>query len=220
MPEIAPIVGQPVAYGMAVAMAFLYVFATFVGRYPMVLAHEGGHMLAHVLFLRPIDYYEINEKDGGLTKSASVPPKWSPANLVVTFVGYVVPPLFGLVGAHLIADGNAWGVLILTLFLCILALVPARRWGLAFLIPLLIVLGIGWTLIDGTPQVRAAVAVGIVWYLLLGGLARIIIVFRGSGDSVSLARRTLIPGIVWSLIWFAIALLCLIKGGSLLLARS
>lgn len=218
MPEIAPIVGQPVAYGMAVAMAFLYVFATYVGRYPMVLAHEGGHMLALVLFLRPIDYYEIDEEDGGLTKSVSAPPKWSPANLVVTFVGYVVPPLFGLIGAHLIADGNAWGVLILTLFLCVLALVPARKWGLAFLIPLLIVLGIGWTLIDGTPQVRAAVTVGIVWYLLVGGLARIIIVFRGSGDSASLASRTLIPGIVWSLAWFAIGLVCLIKGGSLLLA--
>jgi hypothetical protein len=220
MPEIAPIVGEPVAYGMAVAMAFLYVFATFIGRYPMVLAHEGGHMLALVLFLRPIEYWKINDDDGGGTLPASPEPKWSPANLVIIFAAYAVPPLFGLGGAHLIADGNAWGVLVLTMFLCILALVPARKWGLAFLIPLLIVLGVGWTLIDGTPDVRAAVAVGIVWYLLLGGLFLIFRRFGGSSDSAALRKKTLVPGIVWTLIWLAIGLVCLIEGGTLLLARS
>lgn len=218
MPEIAPIVGQPVAYGMALAMLVLYVFAEFVGRYPLVLAHEGGHMLALILFLRPIDYWELNDNATGATGHADI--KWAPSTPIMTFAGYATPPLLGLGGAALIAAGNAWGVLILTLVLCILALVPARKCGLAFLIPLLIVLGVGWSLIDGSPDVRAAVAVGIVWYLLLGGIVRIFHVFRGSGDSEDLRKMSLVPGIVWSLLWVLIGFICLIKGGSLLLARS
>lgn len=219
MLEIAPIVGRPVAYGMAVAMLVFYVFAEFIGHYPLVLAHEGGHMLANILTLRPIVNYELNDDTSGVTRSLG--PRWGPSNLVVAFAGYATPPLLGLGGAALIADGNAWGVLILTLFLCILALVPARKYGLAFLLPLLIVLGVGWTLIGGTPEVRAAVAVGIVWYLLLGAVARNWSILTGKGDAAALQTSTLIiPGFVWKLLWIVIGIVCLIKGGSLLLARS
>lgn len=219
MPEIAPIVGQPVAYGMAFAMAALYVFATYVGRYPLVLAHEGGHMLANILTLRPIVDFELHDEGGGVTRSRG--PKWGISNPIVTFAGYPTPPLLGLGGAALIADGNAWGVLILALILCVLALVPARKWRLAFVLPSLIVLGIGWTLIDGTPEVRAAVAVGIVWYLLLGAVIRNWTILTQKGDAESLQKSfVVVPGIVWKLLWIVIGLVCLIKGGALLLARS
>ncbi|TCK27446.1 M50 family metallopeptidase [Pseudonocardia endophytica] len=218
MPEIAPIVGQPVAYGMALAMAVLFVFAVYIGRYPLTLAHEGAHMLALVATLQPIKDWEIQDNADGAT-SWKTEPGWL-AFVLAAFVGYAGPPLLGLGGAALIADGNAWGVLILTLVLCILALVPARKWGLAFLVPLLIVLGVGWTLIDGTPDVRAAVAVGMVWYLLLGGLVMTFLHFGKSVDSGLLAKKTLIPRFVWSVIWVVIGLVCLIKGGALLLARS
>lgn len=222
MPEIAPIVGEPVAYGMAVAMAALYVFAIYVGRYPLTLAHEGAHALAFMLFLRPIKAITIEDNTDGGTEPVSPDPKWSPANMVITFVGYPGPPLLGLGGAALIADGNAWGVLILTLFLSILALIPAREWGLAFLVPLLVVLGLGWTLIDGTPDVRAAVAVGIAWYLLLGGTIDNLANLGDVPHDANLMRRhtIIVPRFVWTLLWAVIAVLCVIKGGSLLLARS
>lgn len=216
MPAVAPIVGQPVAYGMALAMLALYVFAEYVGRYPLTLAHEGSHMLANVLTLRPIVDYELFDDRGGVTRSLG--PRWGPSNLIVAFAGYAGPSLLGLGGVELIAAGNAWGVLILTLVLCVLALVPARKWGLAFLLPLVISLGVIWTLIYGSPDVRAAVTVGIVWYLLLGGAYRNLSVLTRKGDAAALQKSTLIiPGLVWKLIWIVIAFLCLLRGGRLLL---
>ncbi len=217
MPEIAPIVGQPVAYGTGVLMLFVLGLSQFIGKYPLTLAHEGGHMLALVLFLRPITRWTLNDDTSGGTEHNR--PTWNPFNLVITFAGYVAPPLLGLLGAVLIADDNSWGVLVLTLVLCLLAIVPARKWGLAFLIPALVVFGVGWALIDGTPAVRAAVAVGIAWYLLLGGVIDAFALPTDDGDARSLASRTgVVPGIVWKLLWIFIAVVCLLRGGSLLLA--
>ena len=60
-------------------------------------------------------------------------------------------------------------------------------------------------------------AVGIAWWLLLGGLLRVVRVLGGSGDSAELRKLTLIPQFVWSLTWLFIALVALIVGAQLLL---
>lgn len=105
MPDIALIVGQPVAYGMAFAMAALFVVAVYIGRYPLTRAHEGAHMLALVVALRPIKDWEIEDNaDGGTTARSA--PGWL-AYVFFVFVGYAGPPLLGLGGATLIADSNA-----------------------------------------------------------------------------------------------------------------
>ena len=54
----------------------------------------------------------------------------------------------------------------------------------------------------------------------VGGLRAALLLSREDGtDAYWLARRTLIPRIVWHAIWIAIAVLCLLRGGRLLLYR-
>jgi hypothetical protein len=216
MPEIAPIVGQPVAYGMGVVVLFVLGLSQFVGQYPLTFAHEGGHLLAAVVLLRPIKGFTMADNTEALTLVENR--RWSIGNLLYLFAGYPCPALLGWGGAALIASDRGWFVLILGLLFCLMALVVARN-GLAILIPSLLVLGIGWALWLGTPAAQAALIVGIVWYLLIGALVDAVKLPAKGGDALALAQTTgLIPGFVWKLVWNVIAIVCLIKGGTLLLA--
>lgn len=208
------IVGEPVAYGVGFIVLLLVLFSPILARYPITLAHEGGHMLANLATLRGNDYWILKDNADGKTVAKQVG-IWL-SRLIVTFVGYVAPPLLGLAAAALIAEGNPWAVLAAAVLLSVLALALSRK-ALAFLIPALIALGLGWLLLAGSPGLQAAVAVGIAWLLLIGGLLRIVRVLGGSGDSAALAAMTLIPNFVWSLIWLFVGLVALIVGGQLLL---
>jgi hypothetical protein len=192
----------------------LVLLSPILARYPITLAHEGGHMFANLASLRGNKYWKLFDDADGATWPKE-PGIWLP-KLVVTFVGYPAPPLLGLAAAALIVAGNPWAVLVGSIFLSVLAAALART-GLAFLVPGLIVIGLGWLLLAGSASLQAAVAVGIAWWLLLGGLLRVVRVLGGSGDSAELTRLTLIPQFVWSLIWLFIALVALIVGAQLLL---
>jgi len=209
-----PIVGEPVAYGTGFIALLLVLLSPVLARYPLTLAHEGGHMLANLATLRGNKYWELKDNADGETEALDSG-IWL-SRLVVAFVGYATPPLLGLAAAALIAVGNPWAVLLASVVLCVLAVALSRR-GLAFLVPALIVLGLGWVLIEGSTSLQAAFAVGIAWLLLFGGLLRSVRVLGGSGDSVALAKMTLIPNIVWSVVWLFIAVVALIVGGQLLL---
>jgi hypothetical protein len=123
--------------------------------------------------------------------------------------------LFGLAAAALIAAGNPWAVLLASIVFSVLAVALSRN-GLAFVVPALIVLGFTWLLLAGSASLQAAFAVGTAWLLLLGGLRQSVMMFP-SDDGAKLAGRTWIPNLVWTSIWFLIALVALIVGGQLLL---
>jgi len=91
--------------------------------------------------------------------------------------------------------------------------------GLATLVAVLVVVGVGWVVLQGTEYLQAVVAVGIAWFLLISGLLDALTVQFGSGssDAERLAQMTLIPGRVWQLIWIAIDVFALYTGGRLLL---
>ena len=86
------------------------------------------------------------------------------------FAGYATPPLVGLVGAHVVADGNSWGVLIVGVVLLLAVLLIPKINPFALTVTGLLLAGILWALIAGSPGVQAAVAVGLVWLMLIGGL--------------------------------------------------
>lgn len=209
-----PIVGEPVAFGVGFLVFLLVCFSAVLARYPITLAHEGGHMFANLATLRGNKYWKLKDDADGATYHREQG-FWL-TQIIVAFVGYPAPPLLGLGAAALIEAGNPWAVLLGTIFLSLLALALART-GLAFLIPTLIIFGLAWALLAGSPALQAAAAVGVAWWLLLGGLLRVIRVLGGSGDSAELRRLTFIPGVVWSLIWLFIAVVALIVGGQLLL---
>ncbi|GAA4745974.1 M50 family metallopeptidase [Actinomycetospora chibensis] len=209
-----PIVGEPIAFGTGFIVLLFVLFSPILARYPVTLAHEGGHMLANLLTLRGTRYWNLKDNADGETVAAG-PGIWL-TRIFSSFVAYIVPSFLGLAAAALIAAGNPWAVLLVSIVLSVLAVARSRN-ALAFLIPGLITLGLGWLLIAGTPSLQAAFAVAIAWLLLLGGLLRIVRVLGGSGDSEDLRKMTLIPEFVWSLTWLFIGLVSLVVGAQLLL---
>ena len=84
----------------------------------------------------------------------------------------------------------------------------------------LLLAGILWALIAGSPSVQAAVAVGLVWLMLIGGLRVIVVRKTESDDVAELAKLTWIPRVVWFVAWLAIGVVCLWVGGRVLLGRA
>jgi hypothetical protein len=88
------VVGEPVAYGMGAVVLVLVAFAGSVVRTIVTVAHEGGHMLAGLLFGRGITSFELTDGDeltgGGGT---GLDPMSGFGDVFITFVGYATPPL-------------------------------------------------------------------------------------------------------------------------------
>ena len=111
----------------------------------------------------------------------------------------------------MIAHGNSRGVLWVAIVL-LAALLLTRKNALAGVITGLALAGVFWAAIAGTPTIQAAVAVGLVWLMLIGGLRDTIADGADAGDAGFLAGCTWIPRIVWAALWFGIALACLWLG--------
>jgi peptidase M50B-like protein len=208
-------VGEPVAYGTAFIALLLVLLSRYLSFYPITLAHEGGHMFANLVLQRGNKGWmlEDNAEAGTEWKKAG---NWLVRN-IGSFVGYTTPSLLGLGAAALIAAGNPWAVLAASIFLSVLALALSRN-GLAFLVPALIALGLTWVLLAGSGPLEAAFAAGLAWFLLFGGLVQNVRNLEGkTGDGTALAGRTLIPNVIWNLIWLFIALVALIVGAQFLL---
>jgi hypothetical protein len=209
-----PIVGEPVAYGTGFFVLVFLGLSAFLAQYVLTYAHEGGHMLAVVFTFRSLAGYWIEDNTEGLTTFSAR--KWALSNLVIGVAGYLGPPLLGLGGAALIAAGNPFAVLLSALLFSSLALFPARN-ALAFTVPLLFLVGIVAALLRGSPATQAAVAVSVVWFLLIGGVVDTTTLPAGGGDARAMAGKTLIPGVIWKVFWVFVAVVALIVGGQLLL---
>jgi hypothetical protein len=213
-----PIIGEPVAYGIGLAVLLLVVFADSWACALVTVAHEAGHMVAAVVTFR--QHYGFTLADGGGGATQVERRRWSIGGILVTFAGYPAPSLLGLGGAYLVVLGRPAAVLWLSLLLLCGAFLEAAN-ALAMVVTGLAVIGVGWTAAAGGLAVQAGVAVGLVWLLLIGGAIRSTIrLSRADGsDAASLAGRTLVPRIVWHGAWAAIAVVCLWKGGGWLLGR-
>ena len=209
-----PIVGEPIAFGVGFLVLVFVAFSGLFGVYFLTFVHEGGHILSIKLLLRPLLGYWIYDSGGGLTTSLA--PRWAFGNLLSAVAGYAAPSLLGLGGAALVAHGNPLAVLLISALTSLVAVIPARN-GLAFLVPFVLVVGLTFVLLRGAPLLQAAVAVGIVWFLLISGVVDSFRLPSSDGDAAALAGKTLIPGFVWKLLWIVIGVVALVAGGRLLL---
>jgi len=219
------VIGQPVVYGVGF---LVLVFVAFGGELaaPIVrVAHEGGHMLVNLISGRWITSFEMEPGDevtgsGGTGHAGKIAtPAWL-SRVFSKFAGYATPPLVGLVGAHVVANGNSWGVLTASVVLLLAVLLIPKINPFALAITGLLLAGILWALIAGSPSVQAAVAVGLVWLMLSGGLRGIVVRKTESDDVAELAKLTWIPRVVWFVAWLAIGVVCLWVGGRVLLGRA
>jgi hypothetical protein len=211
-----PIVGEPVAYGAGVAVLLLVLLTGSWARSLVTVAHEGGHMVLAVLTFRGLRGFTLADGGGGATMAERY--HWSISDLVTRFAGYPMPSLLGLGGAHLLAHGRPASVLWVSLVLLLGTFFQAAN-QLAYVVTTLAVIGVGCAAAAGSVSVQAAVAVVLVWWMLIGGAYYASIgLSRGDGsDAASLASRTLVPRIVWHALWAVIGVVCLWKGGGWLL---
>ena len=210
-----PVIGT----GLGVAIAFLMlIVVTFGDDWAgslVTVAHEGGHTIFAILAFRGPKGFAM--KDGDNAGTELTDGSWGVGDIILTFAGYATPPLLGLLGAVLVTHGNVAGVLWISLILFIAAFFAAAN-PLAKVVTGLALFGVGWVIFMGSVSVRAAVALALVWLMLLGGLRHTFTLDRGRGsDPWFLAQRTLIPTIAWQGMWIVIAVLCLLRGGRLLL---
>jgi Peptidase M50B-like len=186
-------------------------------RHGTVMAHEGAHAVALTLLFLRIDYIELYpDATGGTTPKSE---GGCLVEVIAFFVGYIGPASFGLGAAKLIQLGYAVTVLWVTLFLLGLLLL-LLRWSFGR-VTVILAAGLVFAVLRYTPVLAQIVAAyAIAWLLLLSGVRGIMVRRGGSGDSQNLRRLTLIPHVIWFLIWLAAALGAVAVGGSWLIMRA
>jgi hypothetical protein len=202
-----------------VGLAALVVIVLDVGwriiRHGTVMAHEGAHAVLGSLLFRNVSGIELHADATGATLMSG---GGCLGNVIVSFVGYVGPSLFGLGAARLIEFGHVVAVLWVALFLLGILLMGLRRsFGL-----ITVILAGGLVLVVGkfTPasaQIGASYA--ITWLLLLSGVRRIVEIGASSSDGARLRSLTGIPRLLWFLLWLAATLAAVAAGGSMLVLR-
>jgi hypothetical protein len=195
----------PALLVVATAAAALLVVAVRpvwrLARNGITIAHEGGHALVAVLAGRRLSGIRLHSDTSGLTVTRG---RASGPGMVFTLLaGYVTPSLLGLAGAWALATGRI--TLLLWSFLLLLAAMLINIRNLYGLLAVLVaggaVFAVSWYT---APEVHAAFAYAVVWFLLIGGVrpvAELQSLRRrrraGDSDADQLARLTLVPGLVW-----------------------
>ncbi|MFD6997408.1 M50 family metallopeptidase [Streptomyces mirabilis] len=192
-----------------------------VSRNAITIAHEGGHGLVALLTGRSLSGIRLHSDTSGLTVSRGKP---TGLGMILTAsAGYTAPPLLGLGGAALLGLGRITLLLWLATALLVAMLVMIRNaygaltvvlTGGAFLV-------VSWL---AGPQVQAAFAYAVVWFLLLGGVrpafelqAKRSRGGAGDSDADQLSRLTHVPAGLWLFLFHAVSLCSLLGGGRWLL---
>ncbi|UYB40034.1 M50 family metallopeptidase [Streptomyces sp. Je 1-4] len=192
-----------------------------LARNAVTIAHEGGHGLIALVTGRRLDGIRLHSDTSGLTVSRGKP---TGLGMVLTAAaGYIAPSLLGLAGAALLAAGHITALLWGATALLLAMLIMIRN---AYGVLTVVLTGAAFVLVSWltTPQVQAAFAYAVVWFLLLGGV-RPPFELQGKrrrggavdSDPDQLARLTNVPAFVWLGLFHVVTLCSLIGGGRWLL---
>ncbi|MFI9508119.1 M50 family metallopeptidase [Nocardia sp. NPDC052566] len=214
-----------VAATAALALAFVGFTPIWrLARAVVTIAHEGGHALLALLTGRRLNSITLHSDTSGLTVSSGKP--YGLGMILTAMAGYPAPPLVGLGFAALLGAHRITLMLWVTIALLFAVLIKVRNiYGLFTVFALgAAVFAVSWF---GTDTVQAGFAYLGAWFLLFAGARPVIELQRtrsrrGGGardsDADQLARLTHIPGLLWVLVFGAIAVGALIVGAGLLLA--
>ncbi|MEU3978505.1 M50 family metallopeptidase [Streptomyces sp. NPDC026672] len=192
-----------------------------VSRNAVTIAHEGGHGLVALLSGRQLTGIRLHSDTSGLTVSRGKP--HGLGMILTAAAGYTAPPLLGLGGAALLATGHITLLLWVATLLLLAMLVMIRN---AYGALTVILTGGAFLLVSwlAGPQVQAAFAYAVVWFLLLGGVrpafelqAKRSRGGAGDSDADQLSRLTHVPAGLWLFLFHAVSLCSLIGGGRWLL---
>ncbi|MFE2044641.1 M50 family metallopeptidase [Streptomyces sp. NPDC059477] len=192
-----------------------------ISRNAITIAHEGGHGLIALLTGRTLTGIRLHSDTSGLTVSRGKP--HGIGMILTAAAGYTAPPLLGLGGAALLGSGRITLLLWLATALLLAMLVMIRN---AYGVLTVVVSGGTFLLVSwlAGPQVQAAFAYAVVWFLLVGGVrpafelqAKRSRGGAGDSDADQLSRLTHVPAGLWFFLFHAVSLCSLIGGGRWLL---
>ncbi|MEU3335492.1 M50 family metallopeptidase [Streptomyces sp. NPDC002144] len=192
-----------------------------IARNAITIAHEGGHGLIALLTGRTLTGIRLHSDTSGLTVSRGKP--HGIGMILTAAAGYTAPPLLGLGGAALLAAGHITLLLWLATALLLAMLVMIRN---AYGALTVVLTGGAFLLVSwlAGPQVQAAFAYAVVWFLLVGGVrpafelqAKRMRGGAGDSDADQLSRLTHVPAGLWLFLFHAVSLCSLIGGGRWLL---
>ena len=192
----------------------------FVGKYVLVIAHEGGHALLAKLLFQRLRSITFDRNGGGATAPAAAVP-WL-FNIVIFLAGYLGPSMFGMVGAWLLVRGQTMMVLWASVAFLVLMLFAVRGLLGWLTVPgLIVVLYLVATRVD--PPLQTLYTHMWVWFLLIGAVQRMLhfVLDRqyenGTNDSTHLADLTLVPSAIWAFVFLVGTIGALVYGGAMLL---
>ncbi|MEU3250950.1 M50 family metallopeptidase [Streptomyces sp. NPDC006997] len=192
-----------------------------VSRNAVTIAHEGGHGLVALLTGRTLTGIRLHSDTSGLTVSRGKP--YGLGMILTAASGYTAPPLLGLGGAALLGAGKITLLLWLATALLLAMLVMIRN---AYGALTVVLTGGTFLLVSWLtgPQVQAAFAYAVVWFLLLGGVRPAFELQgkrrrggAGDSDADQLSRLTHTPAGLWLFLFHAVSLCSLMGGGRWLL---
>jgi hypothetical protein len=215
---LAPLPGGVAALiGVAALVVVMVPFLWPFGRHFGLMAHEGAHALAAVLLGFTLEAV-ILKRETGETSFQAI--RGAILRLIlVGFVGYLGPSLFGLGAAKLIETGRVVTVLWLAILLLVLLFFSLARSLGMISVPVAIFLLVLVTR-NAHAWLEEVVVYGLTWLLLLDGVRVAIAHGAGAVDAGKLRDRTHIHPRIWSLLWIAGTLLAVIIGGKWLVLRS
>ena len=213
----------PLTVWLTIAAAALLVLvpqAWKLTRHGITIVHEGGHGLVAALGGRRLQGIRLHSDTSGLTVSRGKP---RGIGMVLTLLaGYTAPALLGLGAAWLLSLGHDIGLLWALLAALALLLVQIRNWfGLwSVAVTAALVFAVTWF---GAPAVQSIFALLVTAFLLLGALRTVVELQitrsrrRGqASDADQLARLSHLPGLVWVIVFFAVAGASLVAAARLL----
>lgn len=203
--------GESVLIGLVALIVVMVPFLWEPVDHFSTMTHEGAHALLALFLGLTVTRIVLDRHAGGKTGVVGAGLRF----ILVGFIGYLGPSLFGLAAAGLIALGAPVAVLWMLVILLVLVLfLLGRSFGMVS-VPVAIVLFyfILRYMHGGTEVV---VAYGLTWLLLLSAVRTAVGHGIDAVDAGILRSITHLPRRLWSLLWMAGTVTALLVGGKLL----
>lgn len=210
--------------GLALAVVALLITASPFGyrlvRHLVTLLHEAGHALAAAVVGRSVRGVRLHADTSGATLSRGR--ARGPGAVAVLLAGYPAPAVVGTLGALLLGEGYAAGVLWALVLTCAALLLLVRN-----LFGLWVVLTTGAGVGALSWWAPVAVVTGaahlVVWTVLLSAPRSVVELQRArrrrerGTDADQLAGLTGVPALVWVAVFWLVCAAALVVGGARLL---
>ena len=175
------------------------------------MAHEGAHaLLAAILGIELIEVVIKRNQDGA---TRFHPVGWGLRILVVAFVGYLGPSLFGLGAAKLISTGHVIAVLWVAIVLLVALFLFLIRGSFGLVTVPVAVLLLVLVMRYAHTGLEEIVVYVLTWLLLLAGVRTAFAHGAKAQDAVRLRQAFFLPRHLWSLLWIMGTVAALCVGG-------